>query len=104
LIVDGYNGWVIGDRHGNATRETLAWQAFGLLERDLREEFYDRDPDGVPRRWVDGVRRSLAALAWQVSSGPMVRAYGRLYRDAARATTDLRMPSREREGHFHKYV
>jgi starch phosphorylase len=85
LIVDGRNGWFIGDRSVGASREAMAGHAFELLEQVVVPEFYDRDADGVPRRWVAGVKRSLASLAWQVSSGRMMRAYDLLYRDASRA-------------------
>jgi glycogen phosphorylase len=84
LIVDGDNGWIMGDRGYGASREAMARHAFELLEQVVVPEFYDRGADGVPWRWVAGVKRSLAGLAWQVSSGPMVRAYERLYRDAQR--------------------
>ncbi len=82
LIVDGDNGWIIGDRGYGASREAMAHQAFELLERTIVPEFYDRGWDLVPYRWVTGVKRSLADLAWQVSSALMVRGYERLYRDA----------------------
>jgi len=85
FVVHGRSGWIIGDRSEGATREAMADSAFGLLEGVVVPEFYDRDPDGVPRRWVAGVKRSLASLAWQVGSRPMMRAYARAYRDAARA-------------------
>jgi starch phosphorylase len=86
LVVDGRNGWIIGDRTLGASRETMAENAFELLEQVIVPEFYDRDPGGIPRRWVAGIKRSLASLGWQVSSAPMVRAYERLYREAARAS------------------
>ncbi|HEU4423943.1 MAG TPA: alpha-glucan family phosphorylase [Pilimelia sp.] len=85
LVIHGRNGWIIGDRVDGASREAMAGSAFELLEREVVPEFYDRDPGGVPRRWVDGVKRSLASLGWQVSSVVMTRAYERMYRDAARA-------------------
>jgi glycogen phosphorylase len=81
LLVDGYNGWLIGDRTGQVPREVMAENAFGVLETSVVPEFYDRDPDGVPRRWVAGIKRSLASLAWQVGSGPMMRAYQQTYRE-----------------------
>ncbi|MEN3308556.1 MAG: glycogen phosphorylase [Micromonosporaceae bacterium] len=84
LIVSGDNGWIIGDRGSGASPQATAWHAFELLERVVTPEFHDRDADGVPRHWVAGVKRSLAGLAWQVGSAPMVRAYERLYRDAQR--------------------
>lgn len=84
LLVDGDNGWVIGDRRGGASREEMADDAYALLTDTIRSEFHDRDASGVPGAWLDGVRRSLGSLAWQVSSAPMVRAYARLSRDAVR--------------------
>jgi starch phosphorylase len=81
LLVDGYNGWLIGDRTGQVPREAMADNAFGVLEGSVVPEFYDRDADGVPRRWVAGVKRSLSTLAWRVSSAPMMRAYEQVYRE-----------------------
>lgn len=82
LLVDGYNGWLIGDRTGQVPREAMAENAFGVLEGSVVPEFYDRDTDGVPRRWVAGIKRSLSTLAWRVSSAPMMRAYEQVYREA----------------------
>ncbi len=91
LIVDGDNGWLIGDRSFGASRETMAHNAFELLEHTVMPEFYDRGWDGVPRRWVAGIKRSLSSLAWRVSSAGMVRAYERLYHDAERAVAASRV-------------
>jgi starch phosphorylase len=84
MIVDGDNGWIIGDRTFGASREAMADQAFDLLQRSVVPEFYDRDDSGMPARWIAGIKRSLATLAPQASSVHMVRTYARLYRDAAR--------------------
>ncbi|HKT04543.1 MAG TPA: alpha-glucan family phosphorylase [Rugosimonospora sp.] len=94
LIVDGDTGWIIGDRRYGASREQTAQRAFALLESVVVPEFYARGRDGVPRAWVAGVKRSMAGLAWQVSSGRMVHGYARLYRDAQRA---VRAPGGQRE-------
>jgi starch phosphorylase len=85
LIVDGENGWLIGDRAYGATRQALAAGAYKALEHAVVPQFYDRYPSGVPHAWVCGVKRSLASLAWRVSSVGMVRSYERMYRDAERA-------------------
>jgi starch phosphorylase len=84
LIVDEENGWLIGDRTYGATRQAIAAGAVKVLERAVVPQFYDRYPGGVPHAWVHGVKRSLASLAWQVSSVGMVRSYERMYRDAER--------------------
>jgi starch phosphorylase len=89
LIVSGDNGWIIGDRAGGASREAMADSVYGWLEHVIAPEFHDRDADGLPRAWLDGVKRSLSGLAWQVSSAPMVAGYDRLYRDAVRRTRQL---------------
>jgi len=91
LIVDGDNGWLIGDRTYGASRETMAHNAFELLEQAVIPEFYDRDVDGLPGAWVAGIKRSLGSLAWQVSSVGMVRAYQRLYRQAERSAVRQRV-------------
>jgi glycogen phosphorylase len=81
LVVDGYNGWLIGDRTTGASRETMADNAFAVLEQSVTPEFYDRGEDGVPRRWVAGIKRSLASLGWRVGSAPMMHAYQQMYRE-----------------------
>ncbi len=92
LIVDGDNGWIIGDRSFGASREATAHNMFELLEHVVVPEFYDRDATGVPQRWVAGIKRSLATLAWQASSSGMVRAYERLYREAEHAVQATSAP------------
>ena len=86
LIVDGYNGWIICDRSYGASREAMADSAFGALEHVIVPQFNDRLDGEIPAKWVEGVKQSMATLAWQVSSGPMNRAYQQLYVDAARRT------------------
>jgi starch phosphorylase len=85
LIVDGDNGWIIGDRSFGVSREAIAHNVFDLLEHVVVPEFYERDQTGAPHCWVGGIKRSLATLAWRVSSTGMVRAYERLYREAEHA-------------------
>lgn len=85
LVVDCDNGWIIGDRSFGAPEQAIAHNLFELLEHVVVPEFYERDAAGVPQRWVGGIKRSLASLAWRVSSTGMVRAYERLYREAEHA-------------------
>ncbi|MCX7444060.1 alpha-glucan family phosphorylase [Corynebacterium sp. P7003] len=78
---DGY-GWTIptvetGDLE---YRDNLEAQAlYDLLEHDIAPMFYDRDTDGVPRRWLEMVRRSLTTLSPMVTSFRMVRDYTEEY-------------------------
>jgi starch phosphorylase len=75
-------GWAIaGGDDGLA-----AQQLYELLEGEIVPEFYDRDPSGLPRRWIARMRASMAALTPRFSSNRMLREYvERFYEPAARA-------------------
>jgi starch phosphorylase len=77
-------GWVIGDGHDPSTPDDVvdaheARELYDLLELEVIPEFYDRDREGVPRRWVDRVRRSMATLTPQYSAERAVRQYTERY-------------------------
>ena len=71
-------GWAIGD---GGTSDDAAWdtvearQLYDLLERAIVPEFYDRDQRGLPTRWLERVRSSMATLAPRFSTNRMVREY-----------------------------
>ncbi|MEW6325720.1 MAG: alpha-glucan family phosphorylase, partial [Nitrospirota bacterium] len=82
-------GWALGDGRDHAEP---AWdgveaeQLYTLLEQQIAPEFYRRDPDGLPRRWLERVRASMAQLTPQFSAGRMLIDYvERMYLPAARA-------------------
>jgi starch phosphorylase len=89
-------GWALGDgrEHDDPEwddRETE--QLFALLERQIVPEFYDRDEQGIPRRWVQRIRTSMSRLTPRFSSNRMLAEYvSRFYLPAA---ADYR---RRREG------
>ena len=76
---DGTNGWAIA----SAEEYDDLWQRdhaeaaslFELLEHQVLPLFYDRDPDGLPRRWLARVRSSLQTLGPFVCASRMVRDY-----------------------------
>ncbi|UQA93017.1 alpha-glucan family phosphorylase [Streptomyces halobius] len=84
-------GWSIPTADGAATdddrRDDLeAGALYTLLEQQVAPRFYDRDDTGIPRRWVEMVRRTLTTLGPKVLAGRMVREYvDRLYTPAAYA-------------------
>jgi starch phosphorylase len=84
LVVDGRTGWLIGDRSFGVPAQQLAPRAFELFERVIVPQFHDRDPRGVPCRWVAGIKHSLASLGWRVGSAGMVEEYARQYGDVVR--------------------
>ena len=72
-------GWAIGD--GREHGDDPAWDAaeaealYTVLERDVIPAFYERDEQGVPKRWVAKMRESLARLTPQFSANRTVREY-----------------------------
>lgn len=101
---DEENGWAIpsADSAGDgAERDKLeAASLYDLLEHQVAPRFYDRGPDGVPTRWVEAIRHTLATLSPELSADRMVKEYvERLYLPAARAerviSADGYAPARE---------
>ncbi|HNP14837.1 MAG: alpha-glucan family phosphorylase [Micrococcales bacterium] len=91
---DGENGWAIpsADAAGDsAERDELEASAlYDLIEHQVAPRFYDRNDDGVPTRWVESIRHTLATLSPELSADRMVREYvTRLYIPAAAASQVL---------------
>jgi len=86
-ILDGwwaeaYNpdrGWAIGDEVEHPTEEEQdaadAEALFAVLEQQVLPTFFDRDDDGLPRRWIEMMRHSIAELGTEYSTNRMVREY-----------------------------
>lgn len=79
---EAYNpemGWAIGD--GLEHDSDPAWDAveagrlYDLLENEIIPEFYDRDQQGIPRRWIARVRESMARLTPRFSTNRMMQDY-----------------------------
>jgi starch phosphorylase len=72
-------GWAIGD--GKEHGEDAAWDAteaeslYTLLEQQVVPEFYERDPQGLPSKWLERVRESMATLTPQFSASRAIREY-----------------------------
>jgi glycogen phosphorylase len=72
-------GWALGD--GREHGDDPAWDAaeadalYGLLEREVIPEFYDRNAHGIPTRWVERMRKSMASLTPRFSADRTVREY-----------------------------
>ncbi|MCY7411476.1 MAG: alpha-glucan family phosphorylase [Salinibacterium sp.] len=101
---DEENGWAIpsADSAGDAAeRDKLeAESLYDLIEHQIAPRFYDRGEDGLPHRWVQSIRHTLATLSPRLSADRMVREYvERLYQPAARAeravTASSFQPARE---------
>ncbi|MDH5243362.1 MAG: alpha-glucan family phosphorylase, partial [Chloroflexota bacterium] len=84
----GDNGWAIGGRETDPDDEAQDWadaqSLYGLLETELIPAWYDRDASGIPTRWVDAMRRSMATTLWRFSTTRMLLEYmEQLYLPAA---------------------
>jgi starch phosphorylase len=72
-------GWAIGD--GNEHGEDAAWDTheveslYALLEQQVVPEFYSRDAQGMPSRWLERVRESMATLTPEFSASRAIREY-----------------------------
>jgi starch phosphorylase len=72
-------GWALGDGlehdHDPAVDAAEAERLYELLEGEILPEFYDRDADGIPRRWIARVRESMARLTPRFSTNRMMADY-----------------------------
>lgn len=72
-------GWALGDGHEHG--DDPNWDAqeaealYQLLEGEVVSQFYDRNEEGVPVRWLARVRESMARLTPRFSTNRMVREY-----------------------------
>jgi len=94
---DGENGWAIPTADGvddTDRRDDLEGAAlYDLVENEVAARFYDTDHRGLPSRWLDMVRHTLATLGPKVQATRMVTEYvERLYTPAAKAGRALDGP------------
>jgi glycogen phosphorylase len=85
---EGDNGWAIGGREMNDDEGAQDWSdamdLYRILEEDIIPAYYDRDSSGLPRRWLETARRSMATTLWRFSTTRMLHEYTeRLYLPAA---------------------
>ncbi len=81
---DGTNGWAVGDvpESGAVEDEDLhdALSLYKVLETEVVPAFYERDEQGIPRRWVEMTRRAIQTLIPAFNSDRMVQEYtGKIY-------------------------
>jgi starch phosphorylase len=94
----GENGWAIGGTTTDPDEAAQDWadaQAlYHLLEHELIPSWYDRDAAGVPKRWVETMRRSMATTLWRFSTTRMLQEYlEQLYLPAAGVEVAVAAPA-----------
>ncbi len=80
---DGKNGWAIGnDSHPDVIEEQDRRDAenlYDVLEKKVIPEFYDRQGNGLPRKWLKRIRHAMATLIPTYNTDRMVEEYVRKY-------------------------
>jgi glycogen phosphorylase len=80
---DGNNGWAIGeDNHPDSLEEQDRLDAenlYDVIENQVIPEFYEREGNGVPRKWLTRVRHAMATLIPQYNTDRMVEEYVKKY-------------------------
>jgi starch phosphorylase len=75
----GDNGWAVGGRETNpdegAQDRSDAMDVYRILEDEVVPLYYDRDTEGLPRGWIELMRRSIASTIWRFSTTRMLQQY-----------------------------
>jgi starch phosphorylase len=57
---------------------------YRILETEIVPTYFERDKSGLPKAWVELMRRSIASTIWRFSTTRMLHEYAeRLYLPAA---------------------
>jgi glycogen phosphorylase len=80
---DGTNGFAIGeDAHADSVEEQDRQDSanlFKALTSDVIPLYYKRDAQGVPRQWIQRIRRAMSTLVPQFTTSRMVKEYTEKY-------------------------
>jgi starch phosphorylase len=80
---DGTNGFAIGDDTHPASVEEQDRLDSANLFKSLTEQviplFYQRDAQGIPRQWIQRIRRTFETLVPQFTTDRMVKEYAQKY-------------------------
>jgi len=93
----GDNGWAIGGRETNPDEGAQDWSdaqdLYRILEQELIPAYYERDENGLPSKWAQLMRNSIASTIWRFSTTRMLHEYvERLYLPAAGVQGPSRRP------------
>jgi starch phosphorylase len=78
---DGANGFAVGNGAEHSDCSVQDARDLGavceVLENEVVPLYYDRESDGIPRRWLRRQKHALRTLAWRFSAQRMVGEYVR---------------------------
>jgi starch phosphorylase len=76
---DGLNGFAIGMGETHSSVDVHDARDGDALRTVLEDEvvplYYDRDRDGLPRKWIARMKRAIRTLGWRFSADRMVTDY-----------------------------
>jgi glycogen phosphorylase len=74
-----HNGWLIEGHAPSTDHDAVdaadAEALYQLLEAEIVPTFYDRDTQGIPRRWLSIVRQAIVTVTPRFSARRMVKQY-----------------------------
>ncbi|HEY5912933.1 MAG TPA: alpha-glucan family phosphorylase [Verrucomicrobiae bacterium] len=80
---DGTNGFAIGpDSHPASVEEqdrVDSANLYKVLTEEVVPLFFDRDTHGIPRKWIQRIRRAMVTLVPQFTTDRMVKEYAEKY-------------------------
>ncbi len=84
----GDNGWAIGGRVTSPDEGAQDWadalDLYRILEEEVVPRYYDRGPDGLPKAWLELMKRAMSTTIWRFSTTRMLHEYTeQLYLPAA---------------------
>lgn len=72
-------GWALGDTQEQGDDAAEADALYSLLEQQVIPEFYTHNEKGLPQKWIEKMRKSIATLAPHFSANRTVREYSEKY-------------------------
>jgi starch phosphorylase len=80
---DGTNGFAIGtDVHPDSIEEQDRLDSenlYKMLTQEVIPCFFERDANGIPRRWIQKIRRAMVTLVPKFNTWRMVQEYATKY-------------------------
>jgi len=92
---NGINGWAVGERipieDPHFRDDVESDSLYSVLEEEIVPLFFDRDSSGVPFKWMEKVKNSIATLSPRFNTYRMVNEYNeKFYSEASRSFKKLK--------------
>jgi len=75
----GDNGWAIGGRATTPDEGAQDWadalDLYRILEEEVVPRYYERGSDGLPKSWLELMKRAMSTTIWRFSTTRMLHEY-----------------------------